>query len=533
MNNKIFTIILILISSLLLPLSVSAKDDFIVVIDAGHGGHDAGAVDNGVKEKDINLEVALKLESLLKKSNKDIKVVLTRDKDVFLSLQERAEIANKAHGNLFVSIHTNSVDKTNRNRKTVNGTSVYALGLHKDGDNMKVAMRENSVIELEKDYKQKYSGFDPSKDESYIIFEMAQKKNLEQSFKFAQEAQNQLVAHAGRSNRGVKQAGFWVLWATSMPAVLVELDFICNPESAEFMASKSGQEKMAESLFNAVEKYVELSSVKLPAEKKDSEREKKAEGKFRAKAKSTPAPLQASLSTENNQKSSTDDVATPVVTESKVLTVEEEPVKVEKKKITPKGYTPTQRRRRTPEGKEQFLQNEVETGVIALNSESIEKLDEKESEVREETIVVSQDTEKSSKKEKKSKKKDKSETKKNPKNYNNRRILVDANGKTVAMEDLDSQGNVTDNGRHSKARTSHQARNEKIRTVYKIQILASEEKLKQNNPRFHGLKPISAFRVNDLYKYTYGESSDRQEIETLLEEVKKKIPDAFIITSTK
>lgn len=228
---------------------------FTVVIDAGHGGKDVGAVDNNVKEKDINLGVALALADKIKKGMKNVKVVMTRDNDTFISLQQRAEKANKAKADLFISIHTNSVDASNKNRKNVSGASVYALGLHKDANNMAVARRENAVIELEKNHEQNYKGFDPNSDESYIIFEMAQKKNLSQSIKFADEVQRQLVETAGRADRKVHQAGFWVLWATSMPAVLIELDFICNPNSAVYMASQKGQKQLAQAIFNAVKKY--------------------------------------------------------------------------------------------------------------------------------------------------------------------------------------------------------------------------------------------------------------------------------------
>ncbi|MDE6537795.1 MAG: N-acetylmuramoyl-L-alanine amidase [Muribaculaceae bacterium] len=231
------------------------RKEFVVVIDAGHGGNDVGAVDNGVREKDINLAVAKRLQEDLQRKMKNVKVIMTRSNDNFVTLQGRADIANKNHADLFISIHTNSVDAKNPNRKSVCGTSVYALGLHKDKENLNIAKRENSVIELEKDHAEKYSGFDPTKDESYIIFEMAQKKNLEQSLRFANFAQKQLVNHSGRKDRGVKQAGFWVLWATSMPAVLVELDFICNPNEAKFMGSNEGERKMAEALCNAVVEY--------------------------------------------------------------------------------------------------------------------------------------------------------------------------------------------------------------------------------------------------------------------------------------
>ncbi len=237
------------------------KDDkVVVVLDPGHGGKDFGACDNGAKEKDITLAVAKKLAKLVESKLKDVEVVMTRSTDKYLTLQQRADIANDSHGDLFMSIHVNSVDKKNKRRKSISGSSVYVLGLHRDQDNMKVAMRENSVIELESDYKEKYSGFDPSKDESYIIFEMTQKRNLGESIRVAGEAQNELVENAGRANRGVRQAGFWVLWATSMPAVLVELDFICNPNSVDYMTSEKGQDKLAKSLFNSIKKFVERRS---------------------------------------------------------------------------------------------------------------------------------------------------------------------------------------------------------------------------------------------------------------------------------
>ncbi len=234
------------------------KDIITVVLDPGHGGSDFGACENGAREKDINLTVAKKLRHLIERDLKDeVKVVMTRSTDTYLTLQERADVANDAGGNLFMSIHVNSVDKKSRGRQSVNGSSVYVLGLHRDQDNMKVAMRENSVIELESDYKEKYSGFDPSKDESYIIFEMAQKRNLGESIRVASDAQNALVDIAGRANRGVRQAGFWVLWATSMPAVLVELDFICNPHSVKYLTSEDGEDELAESLFRSIKKFVE------------------------------------------------------------------------------------------------------------------------------------------------------------------------------------------------------------------------------------------------------------------------------------
>lgn len=228
-----------------------AAKEYTLVIDPGHGGKDYGAIGALTNEKTINLAVAKKLGELVSKNLPEVKVTYTRDTDTFVSLKERADIANRAKGDLFISIHVNSVDKRSRNRTTVAGAEVYTLGLHKTEENLAVARRENSVMQLEADYSESYRGFDPNSVESYIIFELNQSRHLQQSISFAADAVNQLSTVAGRSNKGVKQAGFWVLWATGMPSVLVELDFICNPTSERFLASEQGQDKMAEALFNA------------------------------------------------------------------------------------------------------------------------------------------------------------------------------------------------------------------------------------------------------------------------------------------
>ncbi len=239
----------------LIGLSVLSAKDFVVVIDAGHGGRDAGALGTRAKEKDINLGVALKLGRLIRNNVQGVKVVYTRDKDVYLTLQERANIANRVEGDLFISIHTNSIDKKSPNRKTVAGASTWTLGLHRSKENLEVAKRENSVIYLENDFSTRYEGFDPNSTESYIIFEFMQYKHMEQSINFASDIQHEFVSEAGRVDRGVRQAGFWVLAKTSMPAVLVELDFICNPTQEKFLSSESGQTKMARAIYNAFVKY--------------------------------------------------------------------------------------------------------------------------------------------------------------------------------------------------------------------------------------------------------------------------------------
>ena len=199
---RLIRLILCLFVVSLTSLSIMAGD-FIVVLDPGHGGHDYGAIGAKAREKDINLGVALKLGALLKKE-KGVKVVYTRDGDYFKTLQQRADIANKAHGDLFISIHTNSLDKKARNRKTISGASTYTLGLHKSAENLAVAKRENAVMMLEDDFSTTYCGFDPNSTESYIIFELSQNNHLDQSIDFAGKLQSEMKSTAGRVDRGVR-----------------------------------------------------------------------------------------------------------------------------------------------------------------------------------------------------------------------------------------------------------------------------------------------------------------------------------------
>lgn len=249
----------LVVLSVALAVALSAEAKFTVVIDPGHGKHDHGAIGKISSEKDINLAVALKVGELIQRNMPDVKLVYTRDNDTFVTLQGRADIANKAKGDLFISIHTNSIDKKARNYLTVCGASVYTLGFKRSDENLAVAMRENAVMKLESDYSTTYEGFDPSSTESYIIFEMSHNLHMEQSIEAANEIQKELITTAGRSDRGVRQANFWVLFKTSMPAILVELDFICNPQMEKFMNSKNGKDKLATAIYNGFARYKHLA----------------------------------------------------------------------------------------------------------------------------------------------------------------------------------------------------------------------------------------------------------------------------------
>ena len=228
-----------------------AANKFTLVIDAGHGGHDSGAPGAISKEKDINLKVALAFGKMVERNCQDVKVIYTRTTDIFIPLSERANIANRNKADLFISVHTNALD----GGKISRGFETYTLGMHRANDNLNVAKRENSVILIEKDYKQRYAGFDPKSSESYIMFELMQDKNMAKSVDLAKLIQSEVCAVSGRVNKGVHQAGFLVLRETSMPSCLIELGFITTPDEEQFLNSADGQNLMAKGIYNAFLKY--------------------------------------------------------------------------------------------------------------------------------------------------------------------------------------------------------------------------------------------------------------------------------------
>lgn len=232
--------------------SVSAKDKFTVVIDPGHGGKDVGAVGAISNEKSINLNIALALGNLIERNLSDVRVIYTRKTDVFISLKGRAEIANRAKADLFISVHTNSVPPT---KTPPQGFQVYTLGMHRAKDNLDVAMRENSVISLEKGYEKTYQGFDPNSSESYIMFEILQSANMEKSVELARLIQRSVCSKANRNDKGVHQAGFLVLRETSMPSCLIELGFITSNEEEQFLNSSRGIDLMARGIYEAFVEY--------------------------------------------------------------------------------------------------------------------------------------------------------------------------------------------------------------------------------------------------------------------------------------
>ncbi len=389
-------------------IALAQTGKFTVVIDAGHGGHDPGAIGSMSREKDINLAIALKTGEIIQKNFPDVKVVYTRKTDVFLPLQERADIVNANNANLFLCIHTNSAESS-----SAYGAETFTLGLAKSKSNLDVAMRENSVILLEKDYKAKYKGFDPNSVDSYIMFEFMQDKYIDKSIELAQNVQKQFVNYGKRSDRGVRQAGFWVLHRSACPSVLIEVGFISNPAEERFLASDNGREIMSTSIYNAFVKF-----------KKEYD---KKSGKF--------------TGDENYE-----EVTSPIVTEESNNTTTNAPVT-----------------------------NNTITNSPVTNNTVIKSTPDK---IVPETTVIAN-----------------AFTKKEP--VNTEKNLVKPNKTDVP--------------------------------VFKVQILASDTKLKTTASQFKGVKNIDFFVENKMYKYTIGAETDYDKILKIRKELLNKFPEAFII----
>ncbi len=229
-----------------------------VVIDAGHGGKDSGTVGSTTREKDVSLKIAIELGKLIKENLKDVKIIYTRNTDTFIELEERAQVANKNGADLFISIHCNSLPKETPSAKkqSIFGTETYIMGNHTSEANFDIAKRENSVILLEDDHE-KYEGFDPNSPESYILFSLYQSAHLSNSLSMAEKIESQFKDRVKRNSRGVRQAGFWVLYRTSMPSVLVETGYLSNINEEKYLADPYGQSLIASGIYRAFRDYKE------------------------------------------------------------------------------------------------------------------------------------------------------------------------------------------------------------------------------------------------------------------------------------
>ncbi len=251
MNSKIFFLLFLLITFLMHPV-YAQKDGktFKVVIDAGHGGKDPGCLGSYTKEKDVALNIALKTGKLISDNCPDVKVIYTRNTDVFVELYRRAKIANDNHADLFISFHCNASEN-----KTAHGIDTWVMGLHKSEANLAVARAENSAMLKEKDYEKNYGGFNPNSPESAVMFSLYSAAYLNNSILLADKVQKNLINTTHLRDRGVNQAGYWVLWAVSMPSILIEMGFLTNPTEEKFLSEEKNKADIANAIYRAFASY--------------------------------------------------------------------------------------------------------------------------------------------------------------------------------------------------------------------------------------------------------------------------------------
>lgn len=423
MSKNIFSLIIISIALFSLPLTTKADQapagkTFTVVLDAGHGGKDPGAIGRISREKNINLSVALALGKLIEKNCPDTRVIYTRKSDVFIPLDRRAQIANKAKANLFISIHTNAMP----GKKIARGTETYTLGMARAQENLDVAKRENSVILVEDDYQTRYEGFDPRSSESYIIFELMQDKYMEQSVTLARNIQREFKSTAKRADRGVHQAGFLVLRATTMPSVLVELGYITTADEERYLNSAQGISRLSQSLYNAFTKYKQAHM-----------------------RTANPATAATGSNTDNLQAQAEVASVAAMVSQTPEATPATQVFRTEQPAPAPQPAVYQE----NPTSETTGMPQLVRTALV--ESGSTETVPQSPPKHKEDTIC------------------------------------------------------------------------------FKVQILTSSRQLHVNSSHFKGLKKISMFKEDNIYKYTYGATTDYQEAVRMKKEIRELFPGAFIV----
>lgn len=543
--------------------SNAEKRNFTLVIDAGHGGHDAGAVGAYSKEKDINLRVALAFGKLVEENCHNVKVVYTRKTDVFIPLQRRADIANNNKADLFISVHTNALPAG----RLAYGSETYTLGMARANANLAVAKRENAVITLENDYKTTYQGFDPNKAESYVIFEFMQDKYMKQSVDLASCIQKQYVS-TGRPNKGVHQAGFLVLRNTSMPSVLTELGFITTPAEETYLNSKQGVMELSRSIYNGFLAYLRMHEKgvhdipeNLPTRMtadlpKPKVSEPLAEPSNFNNSEAAVVPVATVPTTRivetpndndvalisrrsNNAKHSTAKHATPKAelkreVEAKVKA----PTNHAKEKSKPQENTTktkeaAQSKNTLTKGKETPKSKDVASTSKAQGNTTRAK---EASNTKKEQANSSKPTSKESTPNSKSKDAPK-EIKSKATTTNKSKNKVENNSKTSLSKT--SKKNETTLAKGKTQQRTNDKTNEtkkasktsaKQKVNYRIQVGAGKTEISTTDAQFKGLS-ISRVKEGTLYKYYYGSYTSYADAQKALRTVKTKLSSAYVVAT--
>lgn len=542
--------------------SNAEKRNFTLVIDAGHGGHDAGAVGAYSKEKDINLRVALAFGKLVEENCHNVKVVYTRKTDVFIPLQRRADIANNNKADLFISVHTNALPAG----RLAYGSETYTLGMARANANLAVAKRENAVITLENDYKTTYQGFDPNKAESYVIFEFMQDKYMKQSVDLASCIQKQYVS-TGRPNKGVHQAGFLVLRNTSMPSVLTELGFITTPAEETYLNSQQGVMELSRSIYNGFLAYLRMHEKgvhdipeNLPTRMtadlpKPKVSEPLAEPSNFNNSEAAVVPVATVPTTRivetpndndvalisrrsNNAKHSTAKQATPKAEPKREVEAKEKaPTNHAKEKSKPQENTTktkeaAQSKNTLTKGKETPKSKDVASTSKAQGNTTRAK---EASNTKKELANSSKPTSKESTPNSKSKDAPK-EIKSKATTTNKSKNKVENNSKTSLSKT--SKKNETTLAKGKQQRTNdktHETKkasktSAKQKVNYRIQVGAGKTEISTTDAQFKGLS-ISRVKEGTLYKYYYGSYTSYADAQKALRTVKTKLSSAYVVAT--
>ena len=533
--------------------SAATKRPFVLVIDAGHGGKDAGAVGQLTKEKDINLNVALALGRLVEKNCPDVKVIYTRKTDVFVTLQGRAEIANRNKANLFISVHTNSspVGKT-----APMGAETYTLGMHRAADNLEVAKRENSVITQENNYKQTYHNFDPRKSESYIIFEFLQDRNMQQSVDLARAIQRNYTS-SGRKNKGVHQAGFLVLRATSMPSVLTELGFISNAEEEKFLHSQEGVATLARAIFEGFKSYRQKHYAQdvAPTENGNDEGENQtlvAENELNSDAPSpldkvrdavsVPQPVDVSTLKAEMVPVTTrpfGQPAAPVQKVSgeinKVISQPELPPVTAVVNNVASSTTPAVAKEvaaaapivnnvaSTPAVTNDAVANRPTTTVVAQQDSlvpvipvvaAVQPVTTTSPAVAENKVRQAEN--------KSSQPEIKTQTASQDNKTSQTKAQTKAPAKTQDTTKTQDTKKTQDTTKKIEQKTNE-------RPIFKLQLFTIDHALRSDDRHFKGLSPVEYYEEGGRYKYTYGATANYEDAKRLQKDIIDKFPEAFVV----
>lgn len=544
--------------------SAATKRPFVLVIDAGHGGKDAGAVGQLTKEKDINLNVALALGRLVEKNCPDVKVIYTRKTDVFVTLQGRAEIANRNKANLFISVHTNSSPV---GKAAPMGAETYTLGMHRAADNLEVAKRENSVITQENNYKQTYHNFDPRKSESYIIFEFLQDRNMQQSVDLARAIQRNYTS-SGRKNKGVHQAGFLVLRATSMPSVLTELGFISNAEEEKFLHSQEGVATLARAIFEGFKSYRqkhyaqdvaptengndEGENQNLVAENEQTSDEPSPLDKVRdavsvpqpvdvstLKAEMVPvttrpfgqpaAPVQKASGEINKVISQPELPPVPAVvnqvasTATPAVTKEVAVVPAVTKEVPASSSPVVNNVAVVPAVAKDVVANRPTTTVVAQQDSlvpmipavaTVQPVTTTSPAVAENKVVQTDN--------KSSQLEIKTQTAPQDNKTSQTKAQTKAPAKTQDTTKVQDTKKTQDNTKKIEQKTNE-------RPIFKLQLFTIDHALRSDDRHFKGLSPVEYYEEGGRYKYTYGATTNYEDAKRLQKDIIDKFPEAFVV----